>query len=138
MKKTDETSENETMQKLQEAASGLLFPSETDAELETFFWPCDGVDITPADALRSAGILKSTAFKSVSVDSFFRNVTKAESWHNDQEKTDCVRFRLVVKTLKDTLKNIEVFRVGETRIEVYIIGKVNGGFAGLKTFVVET
>jgi hypothetical protein len=43
-----------------------------------------------------------------------------------------------VKTLKVTLDDVKVFRVGETKVDVHVVGKVEGGYAGLKTLVVET
>jgi hypothetical protein len=48
------------------------------------------------------------------------------------------RFQELVETLKTTLDDVKVFRVGETRIDVYVVGKSKGGYAGLKTLVVET
>jgi hypothetical protein len=57
---------------------------------------------------------------------------------NEEERAQVTRFQELVKTLKDALDDVNVFRVGETRIHVYVVGKVEGGYAGLKTLVVET
>jgi hypothetical protein len=124
---------------LKQAAEGLLFASETDAPLEAFFWPHeDKSKLTPETLITLAGVAPDTPIKSVKLETFFRPATKEEEWHNEEEKAQVARFKELVKTLKDTLDDVKVFRVGETRIDVYVVGKVEGGYAGLKTLVVET
>ena len=57
----------------------------------------------------------------------------------DEEETALVqRFQELVKAIKSHLKDVKVFRIGETHIDVYIVGQTEGGYAGLKTRVVET
>jgi hypothetical protein len=124
---------------LKHATDGLLFPSETDAPLEPFFWPHDDDSkLTPETLAPLAGVAADTPVKSVKLETFFRPATKEEEWHNDEEKAQVARFQELVRTLKTTLDDVKVFRVGETRIDVYVVGKVEGGYAGLKTLVVET
>lgn len=124
---------------LKQAAEGLLFPSETDAPLEPFFWPQENNSPLNADMVTSlAGVAADIPIKSTKLATFFRPATKAEEWHNEEERAQAARFQELVKTLKDTLDDVNVFRVGETRIDVYVVGKVEGGYAGLKTLVVET
>lgn len=124
---------------LQEAAAGLLFPSETDAPLVPFFWPAEPADtLTPARVAELAGAAADAPVQSVKLETFFRPVTKEEDWHNDEEQAQVQRFRELVKTIKATLREVQVFRVGNTKIDVYIVGQVEGGYAGLKTQVVET
>jgi hypothetical protein len=72
------------------------------------------------------------------LETFFRPATKGEEWHNEEEKAQAARFQALVKTLKVTLDDVKVFRVGETKVDVHVVGKVEGGYAGLKTLVVET
>jgi len=129
---------------LRQAATGLLFPSETDAPLEPFFWP-DAVkpngenEALTAEGLATlAGVPLDTPIKTVKLESFFRPALKEEEWHNAEERAQAAKFQGLVKTLKATLTDVKVFRVGETSIDVYIVGKVEGGFAGLRTTVVET
>lgn len=124
---------------LQQASEGLLFLSETDAPLVPFFWP-DSSDekLTTARFEQLAKSPKDAPIKTVKLDSFFRNATKSENWHNDEEKAQVERFKQLVKTIKAELKDVQVFRVGETSIDVYIVGQVEGGYAALQTKVVET
>ena len=124
---------------LQQAADGLLFLSETDAPLTPFFWPnSTGEKLTTPHFEKLAKTPKDASIKIVKLDSLFRNATKSEDWHNDEEKAQVARFKQLVKTIKAELKDVQVFRVGETSVDVYIVGQVEGGYAGLQTKAVET
>jgi hypothetical protein len=130
-----------TLDILQKATQGLLLQSETDAPLVPFFWPADGegtTSLAPQRLLQFAGAESDTAVKTTTIATFFRNATKEESWQNAEEKAEVTRFKALVTTLKSTLRKPQVFRVGEVTIDVYIVGNVEGGYAGLKTQVVET
>jgi hypothetical protein len=66
---------------LKQAADGLLFPSETDAPLEPFFWPQEHnsrLECGSDDSL--AGVAADTPIKSTKLATFFRPATKAEEW----------------------------------------------------------
>jgi hypothetical protein len=133
---------SKAVEELQRAAGGLMFPSETDAALEPFFWPVQdskNMSAFTSDQLVSmASIPADAPIKMVKLDTFFRPVLKEEDWHNDEEKAEVKRFQELVKTIKETLSDVKVFRAGETNATVYVVGKVEGGYAGLKTNVVET
>lgn len=127
------------LQPLQQATEGLLFISETDAPLVPFFWPQENpVKITPDVLLPLAGVATDAPVKPVKLEAFFRPATKEEDWHNDEERAEAKRFQDLVRTVKSTLKDVVVFRVGEVKIDVFIVGVVEGGYAGLKTQIVET
>lgn len=134
-----EQNQSPTERSLQQAADGLLFPSETDSPLAVFFWPAEEADeLSPERIAKFVGVPADVPIKSVKLETFFRPATKEESWHNDAEQEQAKRFQALVKTIKDTLDDVKVFRVGATKIDVYIAGRVESGFAGLKTSVVET
>jgi len=113
---------------LAKAAKGLMFVSETDAELEPFVWDVDGK--LDEDGLRKqvdAG--EDSPVEETTLDRFFRAVPSS------QKK----KFDALAKTLKDNLSDLRVYKVGEVEMDVYIVGKTNDGrWAGLKTQVVET
>lgn len=124
---------------LKEAAQGLLFPSETDAPLLPFFWPDADTSPLTSDRVRAlGGVAEGAPLKSVSLAAFFRPATKAEEWHDAEEAGEVERFKGLVAVLKATLKQPQAWRAGEVKIEVYIVGAVEGGWAGLQTHVVET
>jgi len=126
------------MQALEQVAKGLLFPSETDVPLVAFFWSAEDIALTPQRLAQLAGVPAGTAIKTVKLDNFFRPATKEEDWHNAQEQAEARRFQELVRVIKSNLADVKVFRVGETSIDVFVVGRVEGGFAGLRTRVVET
>jgi hypothetical protein len=124
--------------KLKDASEGLLYISETDAPFTPFFWPGEHEKLTP-EVIRQHAKLKERPDVSVqTLDEFFELVAAEEEWMNDEEKAEARRFQNLQKTLEESLKNIEVFRFGETELDVFIVGSTVGGFAGLRTKVVET
>ena len=124
---------------LRDVADGLLFPSETDAPLEPFFCPDEqGSTLTPERLREVADIPKDVRIKAVKLETFFRPATEEREWHNEEERAEARRFQTLVATIESTLHQPKVFRVGEVNIDVYVVGHVEGGWAGLKTKVVET
>jgi hypothetical protein len=48
------------------------------------------------------------------------------------------RFRQLVRALKENLADVKVFLVGGTVKDVYVVGRTDSGWAGVRTKVVET
>ena len=128
---------NETDQ-LKEASEGLLWMSESEYPFEVFTW--DKADtFTPTLVLKRAGYPPDTPVEVVGVDAFFAPATTEEDWHNEDEKAQVKRYQNLVTTLKQNLKDIQVYRVGEVEIDAYIVGKTPAGtVAGLSTKAVQT
>ncbi len=131
-----------TLGLLQKATEGLLFPSETDAPLVPFFWPLEGEDnapLSPELVLKLAGAKPDAIVKSTTLAAFFKPAIKEETWHNDEERAEVVRFKALVEAIKSTLQKPQVWKIGaKEQADIYIVGGVEGGHAGLKTQVVET
>jgi hypothetical protein len=125
-------------QALRKATEGLLFPSETDAPLEVFEWPGEQGKPDKARVLELAKLPAGTSVKTKSVDAFFKEATQEQSWHDDQEKAVVQKFKQLVLTLKDALADVKVFQAGKAESDVYIVGRTEAGWAGVKTKVVQT
>lgn len=126
------------LEALQSAAQGLLFPSETDAPLEPFFWP-EPAPVTPSvELVASHAEVEAKAIKTQSLTTFFKPTLAEEEWHNAQEKAEVKRFQALLDVVKQSLEAVKVFRIGKVEIEVYVVGRVSDGYAGFKTKVVET
>ena len=124
---------------LKEASQGLLFPSETDAPFEAFAWPNAEGKPNKARVLELAGLPPGTPVKVQGLDSFFKDVTEEQDWHDAEEKQEVQRFKQLVQVLEETLADVKVFQVGRVEKDVCIVGRAeSGGWAGLKTKVVET
>jgi len=123
---------------LSSAAQGLLFLSETDAPFEVINWQTQG-KLTPAILLQLTEHPPDAPVEVVSVDQFFAIATAEEDWHDEEERETVQRFQKLVSTLKQNLLQLQVYRVGDRSIDVYIVGVTDGGdWAGLATKLVET
>jgi predicted nucleic acid-binding Zn-ribbon protein len=123
---------------LQEASNGLLFLSETDAPFEVISWPKQE-QLTPAKLLQLTEHPPDAPVELRTVDEFFAIATAQEDWHDEEERETVQRFQNLVSVLKQNLSQLQVYRVGNTNIDAYIVGVTDGGeWAGLSTQVVET
>lgn len=130
---------SETAAALAAAADGLSYQSETDAPWKAVGWP--GADGTPsADAVRKRGRHKADApVAEQSVDEFFAPLTGDKDWYGDEEKAAAAKYRELLKVVKEKLTGAKVFRIGERKVTIYVVGTdPAGGWAGLKTSAVET
>lgn len=126
-------------QSLEQAVDGLLYPSESEEPFEVICWADDGKPIDASRLLEQAGYKPHIPVTETSLDDFFKDLTTVQSWYGDNEKANTQRFRDLEDMLRHSLTDIRVFRVGEVRIDVYIIGVTgDGGWAGVKTTSVET
>jgi hypothetical protein len=124
--------------RLKQASKGLFFLSETDAPFEVINWQTQG-ELTPANLLQLTDHLPDAPVKVVSVDDFFAIATQEEDWHDEEERETVKRFQNKVSVLKQNLSQLQVYRVGSTDIDAYIVGMTpSGDWMGLSTKLVET
>jgi hypothetical protein len=123
---------------LKQASQGLLFPSETDAPFEAFEWPGEQGKPDKARVQQLAGVAAGAPVKGKSLDGFFAEATEEQDWHDEEEKEQVQRFKQLVATLKATLADVKVFQFGRVESDVYIVGRADSGWAGLKTKIVQT
>jgi hypothetical protein len=123
---------------LRQASKGLQFRSETDAPFTVIEWPGEQGKPDKARVLELAGLPPGTAVRVKSLDAFFKDATREEAWHDDEEKAEVQRFKQLVQAIKDNLADVKVFLAGGTEKDVLIVGRTEGGWAGLKTKVVQT
>ncbi|MGD2181318.1 nuclease A inhibitor family protein [Lusitaniella coriacea] len=124
--------------RLHQLSSNLLWMSETDAPFEVFAWS-DGEEMTPKNLLQKIDRALDTTVKMVDLDKFFKNAIAEQDWYDEEEREIAQRYRSLVETLKQSLSKIKVYQVGQTEIDVYIVGQLpSGNWVGLSTKVVET
>lgn len=129
---------SDIVDKLKQASNGLQFMSEADYPFEVFQWVCQE-PLTASTVIQRTGHTPDTPVEVVPLDEFFQNATQEEDWHNEEEKETVKRYQCLVKTLKQSLSDIQVYRLGTVVLDVYIVGKTpSGDLAGLSTKVVET
>lgn len=120
----------------------LYVMSETDAELTPFVWEDFSVEkkIEKDTILEYLQKEKDTTFESISLERFFKPLTKIYKKDDDEDTiATAQQFKTLEEKLIEILKEIEVLRIGTVEIDVYIVGKnEQNQYVGLQTFVVET
>lgn len=131
-------SDEEILQKLEQATVGLLFMSEADYPFEIVRW--SALNEIDFDYLRrQAGAAPAAPVQVVSPEKFFGMAVSEPQWKGEQELLIARRYQALLRLLKENLLNLKVYRVGEINIAVYIVGKAaSGDWVGLSTRVVET
>jgi hypothetical protein len=123
---------------LQQASTGLIFGSETDAPFEVIHWPTQE-ELTPAKLLQLTNHPPDAPVEIVSADEFFDAANAEENWHDEEERETVQRFQNLVNILKQNLSQLQVYRVGSIEIDAYIVGATpSGDWMGLSTKLVET
>jgi hypothetical protein len=127
----------EIIDRLKQATTDLLWSSESDYPFEVVSWEL-GIELTPTD-LFSNIYDTDLAIESISLTDLFEPVLTIEDWYEDAELALVDRYTNLLDLINTNLSGVQVFRVGEVEIDVYIIGKtLTGDIIGLKTRSVET
>ena len=70
---------------------------------------------------------------------FWAPVCTTDDWFGEEERATAAQFQQLKTTLEAMLTNRQVFRVGQTEMDLYLLGTPQTGpRMGLKTKVVET
>ena len=129
------------MRKVKRLTAGLQFQSESDYPVEPLMIPANDKPSLSAEEIVEAKKKSADggAVRELDFDQFFSAATEEQDWHSPEEREVVKRFQTLVKTLKENLSDIKVYRVGETEADVYVVGRTTtGDFAGVSTRVVET
>lgn len=122
---------------LKQASAGLQYTSESDYPFDVFSWQTD--TLTAEQVLIETKHPENTPVQVWDLDKFFDQATEEKDWYGPEDKKTVARYKHLVHTLQTTLSDIQVYRVGEIELDVYIVGKTpEGSLAGLSTKVVET
>jgi len=130
---------SETVAALKQASAGLSYQSETDAPWSAFAWS-NATGQPTADVVRKRGRHKPSApVEEQSVDEFFAPLGEEKDWYGDEEKATAAKYRALLDVVKQRLTGAKVFKVGQRKRTVYVVGAAKeGGWAGLKATAVET
>lgn len=136
---------SELINQLKQATDGLLCMSESEYPFEVFLWKSPEQtslikeNLTTQKILELTGHPQDTPVEVVSIDKFFRIATTEQDWYGEEELATLKKYQEFVEILKRNLSNLEVYRIGEIEIDVYIVGQTStGDLVGLSTKVVET
>jgi Nuclease A inhibitor-like protein len=123
--------------RFKQATTDLLWSSESDYPFEVVSWE-PGTELNPSD-LFSNIYDTDLAIESIALLDLFEPVLTIEDWYEQPELNLVDRYTNLLDLINTNLSQVEVFRVGEVEIDIYIIGKTpTGNIIGLKTRSVET
>lgn len=130
---------DDTKTALARAANDLTFPSESDEPWEAFAWP-DAKGEPTADEVRKRGKPPhDSPVEERTLDELFQPLTEEQDWFGDDEIAIAAKNKVLFGTVKRLLGKPRVFRFGKVQIAVFVVGNAReGGWAGLKTLVIET
>ena len=130
---SDEKNSGSLARKLEEACSGLIYISETDAPIVPFF------QAKGEGGLSQGTFGDSSAVEQASFSEFFERLTTDRDWYGEAEKKTAKRFAELQKLLEEELRDLKVLRVGTVQIDIYVIGTdADGNTVGFQTKAVET
>jgi len=130
----------EIFEQLHEAAKGLLWMSESDYPLEALIWEFgEKILLDNEVVLKITKHSLDTPVKVIKFDSFFQGAVIHQDWHDSEDADMVKRYQELVRIMKEYLRDLKVYKVGEIEIDVYIIGKTDAGdYAGVATVSIET
>lgn len=127
---------NPQLETIQKASDGLLFMSESDYPFEAVTFTLDNKTIV--QQLQSL-TQKNQPVEQQSLEYFFRNAIKEYPEANEAQKQTARRFQALQELLRNELKGVQAYRVGEIQIDAFIIGQLkDGSYGGLRTKLIET
>jgi hypothetical protein len=130
----------EIVELLRSASANVFWMSETDAPFTVLLWEeLSAKTMTPARLLRWLQRPRRCPVTQVEVEAFFADVTQPQDWHGEEEVQTVQQYQQLLTALQDNLTDLQVYRLGEITIDIYIVGKTpSGQWISLMTQAVET
>ncbi|MET0398667.1 MAG: nuclease A inhibitor family protein [Longimicrobiaceae bacterium] len=129
-----------TRERLEAAAEGLLFISETESPFEYEELPGDAPEELTADAVRKAlGEPEGTPAAELSLDRFLAGHIEEADPADPVAQESVPRFQALKQALAGSLADVRVFRVGDVQVSYHALGRApDGTVAGLSASALET
>ncbi|MGF1675971.1 MAG: nuclease A inhibitor family protein [Rivularia sp. (in: cyanobacteria)] len=126
--------------KLKSLSQNLVWMSESDYPFDVFLWSNQELkEFNIHNLLEKTNHSLEAPIKILQIDNFFQSATTEKEWYDDEERETAKKYQTLLETLKQNLENIQVYKIGEVEIDVYIVGQIKSGdWVGLSTKAVET
>ncbi|HEX2188930.1 MAG TPA: nuclease A inhibitor family protein [Longimicrobiaceae bacterium] len=134
------TAEDGVRERLERAAEGLLFVSETESQFEYVELPGAGEGALTPDGVRAAlGEPEGTPVSELTLDRFLAGHVEEADPADPVARENVARFAALKQALAECLSGVTVFRVGDVQVRYYALGRApGGGVAGLAASALET
>jgi hypothetical protein len=128
--------DDDVLQTITAAGSGLSYPSERDAPLLPYRFAGEP---TAAALLAAEGKPPSTHVEEETLDAFLEGLLDAGPDASEVDRRDASAWRALKETIERELTDVRVYWVGEVDVDAYVLGRApSGAWLGLKTHAVET
>ncbi|WP_461129607.1 nuclease A inhibitor family protein [Spirosoma aerophilum] len=118
----------------------LFYPSESDEPIEPVTCYLKQPEPLIVSQIKDWLMLPPSIYvEETPENDFWQPVVQDEDWFTDEEKARTTKFRVVKELLEKELTVRQVFKVGESEIDVYLLGRqADGQRTGLKTRIIQT
>ncbi|QMW05766.1 nuclease A inhibitor family protein [Spirosoma foliorum] len=140
-KSSEPTSENKLFtEQANPLLTDLLYPSESDEPIETVTCYLKQAEPLTVSQIKDWQMLPPSVYVEETPETdFWKPVSTDQDWYGDEEKARTAKFQQLKKLAENELTVRQVFRVGESEMDVYLLGlQKNGERAGIKTKIVQT
>ncbi|MGL5833584.1 MAG: nuclease A inhibitor family protein [Waterburya sp.] len=132
------STDQELIAQLELATKDLLWFSEAEYPIQVVYWH-DAASFTQNTLLQQQQYAPETRIATQEFHDFFAVATKQETWHNEAEQAQVVKYQNLVSLMSDNLTDLKVYLLGEVEITAYILGTTSHqAIAGLTTFIIAT
>ncbi|AUD06387.1 nuclease A inhibitor family protein [Spirosoma pollinicola] len=140
-KSSDEVLKNGPLsEQISPLLTDLLYPSESDEPIETVTCYLKQADPLTVSQIKDWLMLPPSIYVEETPEAdFWEPVTIEDDWFGDEEKARTSRFQQLKTLLETELTVRQVFRVGDSEIDVYLLGlQADSARTGIKTKIVQT
>ncbi len=118
----------------------LLYPSESDEPIEPVTCYLHQAEPLTVSQIKDWLMLPPSIYvEEIPEADFWEPVATDQDWYGDEEKARTAKFGQLKQILETELTVRQVFRVGESEMDVYVLGRQEeGGRAGIKTKIIQT
>ena len=141
--RNDQPGEKQTFEQIiTPLLADLYYPSESDEPLETVTCYLKQAEPLTVSQIKDWQMLPPSIYvEEMPEESFWEPVITDEDWYGEEEKARTTKFQALKQLLEQKLTVRQVFRVGESEMDVFLLGRLpdeEGERAGLKTKIVQT
>ncbi len=127
----------EIVKELEEKAQGVFFLSETDSPFKVF--SCKEHESLPHYLYTLSGRPSTDSCEEISLSYLFKNINTLQEKHDPKEVEKVEKYEKLMNFLFDTLKEIKVYKLGDSHEDIFITGTTaDGQCVILATKAVET
>lgn len=140
-KSSSPASENKSFsEQVSPLLTDLLYPSESDEPLESVTCYLKQAEPLTVSQIKDWQMLPPSVYvEELPEADFWEPVATIQEWYTDEEKARTAKFQELKQLFEKELTVRQQFRVGETEMDVYLLGRqADGERAGIKTKVVVT